>query len=48
VHAVVLVGIEGEHVTCVDPALDHALIFDLSSFLKVWSNPGHLGLVVWV
>ena len=47
-HAVVLVGIESENAICLDPALDHALIFDLSSFLKAWSNLGHQGLVVWV
>ena len=47
-HAVVVVGIEGEGVFCLDPHLDQELRFELSSFLKIWSHLGHQGLVVWV
>lgn len=47
-HAVVVIGIEGEQVSCLDPNLDHELTLELFSFLKAWSSLGHQGLVVWV
>lgn len=47
-HAVVIVGIEGERVTYLDPNLDHQFSLELSSFLKAWSSLGYQGLVVWV
>lgn len=47
-HAVVVVGIEGEQVICLDPALDHPLHLGLSPFLKAWSSLGHQGVVVRV
>lgn len=46
-HAVVVVVLEGEQVTCLDPSLDHELRLELSSFLRAWSNLGHQGLVIW-
>ncbi len=47
-HAVVVIGIEGEHVTCLDPSLDREFSFELSSFLRAWSNLRRQGLIVWV
>lgn len=48
VHAAVVVDIEGDQVTCLDPALDHAERLGLPPFLKAWSSLGQQGLVVWV
>ena len=45
---VVVIGIEGERVTCLDPSLDREFSFELSSFLRAWSNPRRQGLIVWV
>lgn len=47
-HAVVVVGIEGDLLICLDPNLDQELSLELSSFLKAWSPLGCQGLVVWV
>jgi len=47
-HAVVVIGIEGERVTCLDPSLDREFSFELSSFLRAWSNLRRQGLIVWV
>jgi hypothetical protein len=47
-HAVIVVGVEGELITCLDPNLDQELRLELSSFLRAWSPLGYQGLVVWV
>ncbi len=46
-HAVVVIGIEGEQVIYLDPNLDDEQRLELSSFMKAWSSMGHQGLAVW-
>lgn len=47
-HAVVLIEIDDEQVTCLDPSLDRPLTVKLSVFLSAWRILGNQGLVVWV
>ena len=47
-HAVVVVEIQNEQVTCLDPSLDHQLLLDSSMFLRAWTGFGNQGLVVWI
>ena len=47
-HAVVLIEIDDEQVTCLDPSLDRLLTLKLSVFLSAWRILGNQGLVVWV
>jgi ABC-type bacteriocin/lantibiotic exporter with double-glycine peptidase domain len=47
-HAVVVIGVESERVTYLDPRLDREFSLELSSFLKAWSSLERQGLVVWL
>lgn len=47
-HAVVVVEIQKERVTCLDPSLDHGLLLDSPVFLRAWAGFGNQGLVVWI
>ena len=47
-HAVVLVEIDDEQTSCLDPSLDQPLTLELSIFLSAWRILGSQGLVVWV
>jgi ABC-type bacteriocin/lantibiotic exporter with double-glycine peptidase domain len=47
-HAMVLVAIGVEQVTCLDPSLDQPLTWALSPFLSSWRILGSQGLIVWV
>lgn len=47
-HAVVIVDIDTKIVTCLDPTRNKPTHFVLSEFLKIWSNLGNQGLVIWV
>jgi ABC-type bacteriocin/lantibiotic exporter with double-glycine peptidase domain len=47
-HAVVVAGLEAEHIVCVEPALGIETKFALKDFLHSWSVLGNQGMVVWL
>lgn len=46
-HAVVIVDVDDQFVTCLDPMLDHDLKLPLAEFLRIWSRLNNQGLVIW-
>ncbi len=46
-HAVVVSGLEGGQVMCVDPAIGQELHLTISNFVQAWSALGNQGMVVW-
>lgn len=46
-HAVVIVDIDEQVVTCLDPTLDHDLKLAIAEFLRIWSRLNQQGMVIW-
>lgn len=46
-HAVVIVDIDEQSVSCLDPTLDHDLKLDLAEFLRIWARLNQQGMVIW-
>jgi len=46
-HAVVVVGLDEQSVTCLDPVLEQELTLDLATFLRIWSRLNNQGMVIW-
>lgn len=46
-HAVVVVDIDEQSLTYLDPMLDHDLTLTLPDFLRIWSRLDHQGMVIW-
>lgn len=46
-HAVVIVDIDEQAVTCLDPVLDHDLKLTIAEFLRIWSRLNNQGMVIW-
>jgi ABC-type bacteriocin/lantibiotic exporter with double-glycine peptidase domain len=45
-HAVVVNGFDGHHVSFIDPARAEEIEFPLNTFLRAWEECGSLGLVI--
>jgi uncharacterized protein YvpB len=45
-HAVVIVDIDEQFVTCLDPGVDHDLKVELAEFLRIWSRLNQQGMVI--
>ena len=46
-HAIVIIGIENNHIIAHDPTRTKLLQLDLSTFSQMWANLGRQGMVVW-
>ncbi len=47
-HAIVLIAMTADQVTCLDPSLDEPLNLALPAFLSTWTALGSQGMVVWI
>ncbi|MCE7985930.1 MAG: hypothetical protein DYG89_32530 [Caldilinea sp. CFX5] len=46
-HALVIVDMDEQSVTCLDPVLDHDLTLAMADFLRIWSRLDNQGMVIW-
>ena len=47
VHAIVIIDLDEQGVTCLDPMLDDELKLPLAEFLRIWSRLNNQGIVLW-
>lgn len=47
IHSIVVIGIEGDQVICLDPVLPYELVLDLPQFLEIWAGLDYQGIVIW-